>query len=79
MIMNDNKRKYLIEKIIEKSDEEFWIDREGIIHKLDVDMFILDNPDTLILYSYHYEIVRQKFPQFKTEDEPNRLGGFITV
>ena len=65
--------KMIVDRIVDKSQSEFWIDRSGFVHKLDVDEWFRDHEGEDIL-SFHYEIVRQKFPAWKDEDIPNKLG-----
>lgn len=69
----DAKCKMIKDRMGERSKSEFWIDRSGFIHKLDLEEWVKEHPEQDII-SFHYEIVRQKFPAWKDEDIPNKLG-----
>ena len=70
---SESKKEWIKNKLIEKSKVEFWIDRSGFIHKLDLEEWINNHLDQDII-SFHYEIIRQKFPAWKDGEVPNKLG-----
>ena len=58
------KDKVNFEHNMERIDVQFWIDRQGIIHKYEGDMY-------KEVTSFHYEIASNLFPDIKYPDSPD--------